>query len=38
MSEDYLMMKGRHAEVDFWFYLRRVLQLPPLPLDSVALS
>lgn len=38
MFEDYPMMKGRHAEVDFWSYLRQVLQLPPLPLDFMASS
>lgn len=36
--EDYTMMKGRHGEVDFWSYSRRVVQLPPLPLDSLAWS
>lgn len=37
MSEDYPMMKGRHAELDFWSYLHWDLQLPPLPLDFMAL-
>lgn len=38
MYEDYPLMKGHHAEVDLWSYLHPALQLPPLPLDSMALS
>lgn len=33
MSEDYPMMKGRHAELNFRSYHHGILQLPPLPLD-----
>lgn len=36
MSADYPMMKGRHAEPNSRSYHRRILQLPPLPLDFAA--
>lgn len=33
MSEDYPMMKGRHAEEEFWSYRLRVLRPPLMPLN-----